>query len=167
MSKELVLIRHTKSSWKELGMRDFDRPLKSDRLSDAENVFKELARLKLTPDLVICSPAVRTKQTAEHFCAQTGYNFSAIDFDMRLYESSAEDYLEVIREQKKSANTLVIIGHNPSITMFANLFVPHSIDEMPTTGVAWLSLEADDWDVGRNTSNILRHFITPKRLHRP
>jgi phosphohistidine phosphatase len=164
MSKELVLIRHTKSSWKELGMRDFDRPLKKDRISDADVVFKELNRLKLSPDKILCSPAVRTKQTAEIFCTQTGYNFNSIEFDMRLYESSAEEYLEVIHEQEKVVNTLVVFGHNPSVTILAGLFVQNAIYNLPTTGVVWLSFESEDWKISRNTPSLLKHFITPKAL---
>lgn len=164
MKRNLILIRHTKSSWAEVGMRDFDRQLKKDRTEDAESMAKHLNTLGLQPDLVLCSPAVRTKQTAEHFCHHLPYDYSKIVFDMRLYESNAGDYLQVIRETESDITALVAIGHNPSITDFVNLFLPSKIDEMPTTGVVWLKLESDSWEIDQTTSCKLKHLLTPKTI---
>ena len=68
MKRELILIRHTKSSWADFSLPDFDRPLKKDRTDDAKNMAKQLKKLKVKPNLILCSPAKRTKQTAEYFC---------------------------------------------------------------------------------------------------
>ena len=164
MKREVILIRHTKSSWADLGMRDFDRPLKKDRTDDAKNMAEYLKELNLKPELILCSPAVRTKQTAEFFCAKLKYNFSDIIFDMRLYESSAEDYMQVIREANAKIKTLVVIGHNPSITDFTNQFLKDKIDEVPTTGVVWLEFETDNWEIYSTTHSRLKHFLNPKTM---
>ncbi len=164
MKRELILIRHTKSSWADLGMRDFDRPLKKDRTDDAKNMAKHLKELNLKPDLILCSPALRTKQTVEFFCDKLKYDFNDIVFDMRLYESSAEDYMQVIRETGAKIETLIVIGHNPSITQFANQFLKNKIDEVPTTGVVWLDFENDDWGIYSTTRCRLKYFLTPKTM---
>ncbi len=164
MKRNLILIRHTKSSWAEPGMRDFDRPIKNDRTEDAEDMARQLNKLCLQPDLILCSPALRTKQTAEHFCNHLPYDYNKILFDMRLYESSAEDYLQVIRETDNKIETLVVIGHNPSITDFANLFLKNKLEDMPTTAVAWLQLENDTWEIGGTSAGKLKHFLTPKTI---
>lgn len=164
MKRELVLIRHTKTNLAENGQRDFDRALRKDRTDDAKNMAKQLKELGLQPDLILCSPALRTKQTAELFCEKLKYDFSKIVFDMRLYESSAEDYLEVVRETNKEIETLIVIGHNPSVTHFANQFLKKEIDIMPTTGVVWLEFENDDWELHRRTPCQLRQFLTPKTI---
>lgn len=164
MKRELILIRHTKSSWGDLSLPDFERPIKKDRADDAKNMAKHLNDLKPKPDLILCSPAKRTKQTAEYFSDRLNYNFDKIVFDMRLYESSAEEYLAVIREINASIKTLVVVGHNPSITHFVNQFLQNKIDEVPTTGVVWLAFESSDWEIYKTTPCELKYFLTPKTI---
>lgn len=164
MKRELVLIRHTKSSWAVLNMRDFDRPLKKDRTDDALNMAQYLKEQGLEPDLIICSPAVRTQQTAELFCEKLGYDFDQTVFDMRLYESSANEYRQVISETDSKIKTLVVIGHNPSITDFFNQFMEPNLDELPTTGVIWVEFDSDNWEIKNTTSGRLKKLMWPKIL---
>lgn len=164
MKRELILLRHTKSSWKNLSLPDFDRPLKRDRMQDATNMGKALYKLGLRPDLIISSPALRTKQTSELFCDKLHYDFDKVFFDKRIYESSAEEILQVVRETDAEVKTLIIVGHNPSLTHFTNLFSPHAINEIPTTGVVWLQFTNADWEIYRTTPCQLLHFFTPKAM---
>lgn len=162
--RQLILIRHTKSSWKDYSLPDFDRPLKKDRIPDAKNMAKKLHTLHLKPDLILCSPAKRTRQTAEYFCNELGYDFNRVRFDQRLYESSAEEIREVVSETPDEIKTLIVVGHNPSLTHFANMFNGISVPDFPTTGVAWLELDADDWNIRSVTPCKLKWFLTPKTI---
>jgi len=164
MKRDLILIRHTKSSWADLGQPDFERPLKKDRIDDAKKMASKLKSLELEPDLIICSPAKRTRQTAAYFCDKLKYDEKKIQFDKRIYEASAEDILEVMRETDAEVETLVIIGHNPSLTHFANLFIMEKIDEIPTTGMVWLTFKHDDWSIYAATPHKLKYFLTPKTI---
>src|ERR1700684_3001701 len=114
--RQLILIRHTKSSWDDFTMPDFDRPLKKDRVDDAKNMAAKLKGLKLEPDLIICSAAKRTRQTVAYFCDKLRYDPEKIQFEKRIYESSAEEILQVVRETDEKVKTLSVVGHNPSIT---------------------------------------------------
>ncbi len=165
MKRELILIRHTKTNQAELGQRDFDRALKKDRTDDARNMANHLKELGLQPDLILCSPALRTKQTAEFFCEKLKYDFNKILYDMRLYESSVEDYMEVVQETNKKIETLIVVGHNPCITQLANQFSKKEIDFMPTTAVVWLEFENDDWEIHPRTPCQLKQFLTPKTIY--
>ena len=164
MKRELILIRHTKSSWTDFSLRDFERPLKKDRTDDAKNMAKHLKELEVKPDLILCSPAKRTKQTADFFCEKLKYDFKKIQFDGRLYESCAEEYMSVIRETDEENKTLVVIGHNPSITDFSNQFLESKIDEVPTTGVVWLQFKNSNWEIYRTTPCQLKYLLTPKTI---
>ncbi len=164
MKRQLILIRHTKSSWSDLGLRDFDRPLKKDRTDDAKEMAKYLKKISLEPDLIICSPALRTKQTIEYFCGSLKYNYNKVEFDARLYESNAYDYLEVIRETDSRVNSLVIVGHNPSLSDLANLLLNKNIGEIPTTGVVWIDYACIDWELYAHTPSKLKYFLTPKTI---
>ncbi len=164
MKKELVLIRHTKSSWGNFSLPDFDRPLKKDRIDDAHRMAVKLKQLNLQLDLIICSPALRTKQTAGHFCNVLGYDFNKINFDSRLYESSAEEYLKVIQQIDSRFGTVIIIGHNPSITDLTSLLLNERTGEIPTTGTVWLEFESKGWKISKETIVKLKHFLTPKAI---
>jgi phosphohistidine phosphatase len=164
MKRELVLIRHTKSSWSDFSIPDFDRPIKKDRIDDAKEMASELKSLELEPDLIICSPAKRTRQTVEYFCDKLKYDTDKVQFEKRIYESRAEDILQVIRETDAGVKTLVVVGHNPSLTDFANLFIEDKIDELPTTGVVWLEFKSEDWEIYRPTPCKLKHFLSPKTI---
>jgi len=162
--RQLILIRHTKSSWDDLSMPDYDRPIRKDRIDDAKKMAAKLKELKLEPDLIICSPAKRTRQTVEYFYDKLKYTPEKIQFEKRIYESSAEEILQVVRETNAKVKTLVLVGHNPSITDFANLFIHEKVNEVPTTGVVWLQFENPDWEIYRQTPCKLKRFLTPKTI---
>ena len=125
------------------------------------NVLRDL---KLQPDHIICSAAVRTRQTGEYFYDKLNFNPAKVQFDKRIYECAPEDLYEVIREIEPEVTSLVIIGHNPSLTYFANYYSGSKIIEMPTTGVAWIEFDTDDWNIDRYTPATLRYFLRPKEL---
>lgn len=164
MKRELILIRHTKSSWSDFSLPDFDRPLKKDRIEDARNMAAKLKELKLHPDLIICSPALRTRQTAEYFCDKLKYDIKKVQFNNSIYESTEEEIMNAVRAIDAKIKKLVIIGHNPSITHFSNIFVQNKIAEVPTTGVVWMEFDNTDWEIYRTTPCKLRYFLTPKTI---
>lgn len=164
MKRELILIRHTKSRWSDLSLSDFDRPIKKDRTDDAKRMAAKLKELKLKPDLIVCSPALRTKQTVEFFCKKLDYALKDVSFDKRIYETTEQELLQVIRETDKEVRTLVVVGHNPAFTHFANTFSPVTINEVPTTGVVWLEFESNDWEIYKTTPRRLLYFLTPKTI---
>jgi phosphohistidine phosphatase len=164
MKRNLILIRHTKSNWGDAMLPDFDRPIKKDRVDDAKSMAAELKDLGVEPDLIICSPAKRTRQTAEYFCDKLKYDYDKIEFDKRIYESTAEDVLQVIRETDAKIKTLLVIGHNPSLTHVANMFSENSIGEMPTTGVVWIEFDVKDWEIYKISPCKLKAFLTPKTI---
>src|ERR1700733_11266886 len=108
MKRSLILIRHTKSNWGDFSLPDFDRPIKKDRIEDAKEMASKLKELELKPDLIICSPAKRTRQTVEYFCDKLKYDYDKIQFDKRIYESTAEEVLHVVRETSADIKTLVL-----------------------------------------------------------
>lgn len=164
MKRQLILIRHTKSSWNDLSLSDFERPLKADRVGDAEKMAKVLRDLNLKPQHIICSAALRTRQTGEYFYKALGFDPAQVQFEKRIYECAPEDLYEVIREMEPQVGSLVVIGHNPALTYFVNYYSGKQVIDMPTTGVAWLEFDTDDWDINRYTPATLRYFLRPKEL---
>ena len=94
--KTLYVLRHAKSDWGVEGLRDFDRPLNHRGRKAAKAVGSEMADRGIRPDLVICSPAVRAKETLERLLDGYGPDL-AVTEDRRIYEASTGTLIEIVR----------------------------------------------------------------------
>ena len=145
--KELVIVRHAKSSWKDSGLDDRERPLNKRGERDAPDMGARLARRKDRPDLIMSSPAVRALTTARIIAKRLGYPRNDIVVKDRLYGAGVVELLDVIRNADESVATLMLFGHNPGLTELANHLGPRPIPNLPTCGVLHLKFEADVWPV--------------------
>jgi phosphohistidine phosphatase len=121
--RHLWLLRHGKAAsdapW---GGGDRERPLTARGRRDAtalgKRIFKEQPPLGLedvaTPDLAICSAAVRTRQTAELVVKAVGSRVP-IDSYRSLYEADSDVMLEYIREIDEGVKSALVVGHNPTV----------------------------------------------------
>ncbi len=110
---------------------------------------KRLARRDVKPDLVLSSPALRALTTAQLFAEAVGYQPKDIVTDDRLYASSADDLLAVIRALDKKLDRVMLFGHNPEFTDLAHRLSSEIID-MPTCAVVELDFDTKTWsDVGK------------------
>ena len=142
-----MIVRHAKSSWKDSGLDDRERPLNKRGERDAPEMGARLARRKDRPDLIVSSPAVRALTTARIIAKTLGYARNEIVVEERLYGASAADLLDVIRNTDDSVAMLVLFGHNPGLTELANHLGPRLIPNLPTCGVLYIEFEADTWSV--------------------
>jgi phosphohistidine phosphatase len=121
---------------------------------------------------VLCSPALRTRETLAALVAHLGDNDIEIEISHALYEPHSGDYRAVIAEHGDSAGTLLVIGHNPAIqataVLLANAQNPAGSAEIaekfPTAGLAVLDFRESDWSRLRARSGNLVAFLTPKSL---
>lgn len=144
--KRLTLVRHAKSDWSLPDQRDWDRPLNPRGNHDAPEMGRRLRQRKLKPDLILTSPAVRALATATIFAKELRIPAARVQQDERLYLSSPEDMLQVIRELGGEARHLLVIGHNPGITELADrLSDERRIDHMPTCAVVTSLYNLRDW----------------------
>jgi phosphohistidine phosphatase len=148
--KQLILVRHAKSSWKDPGLADADRPLNERGKRDAPDMGKRLARRGVRPDLIVSSPARRAVATAKLLAAELAYPPADIEIVKTLYEASEGVWLAIVRGLPAYVRSAMIVGHNPEITAFVNCLCPAGIDNVPTCGMLILGYETDSWgDVGR------------------
>src|SRR5438132_314146 len=110
----LMLLRHAKSEKAEPGMRDQERGLTARGRRDALAIGAYLARHALVPDLVLASPAQRTRETWERLGPALGGEVP-LRFDERLYNAGADTILAVARQSSSAARALLVIGHNPGL----------------------------------------------------
>jgi phosphohistidine phosphatase len=120
MKKQTLLImRHAKSDW-SANMEDFDRPLNRRGLKEAAKMGKWLRKQKIIPDRIVCSPAMRARQTIEIVCEQLRKHAPAITWDERIYEARLGNLLRVIMEHGKKTECLLLTGHNPGLDHLVN-----------------------------------------------
>jgi phosphohistidine phosphatase len=108
--RRLVLLRHAKSAWPD--MPDHERPLARRGQRDAPVMGRWLRAVGLVPDLVLCSTALRARETWQ--LAQSGLGaVPSVRFDDRVYEASPTALLDLIRPESGAAETLLVVGHDP------------------------------------------------------
>src|SRR5689334_19027029 len=105
----LYLLRHAKSSWNDPTLRDFDRPLKKRGREAAKRTGQRMALESLNNPLVICSPAVRTRETAEIVLANASLHVEP-RFDERIYEASLRELVEIVTEIPDDKEVTIMIG---------------------------------------------------------
>lgn len=162
MSKRIVIIRHAKSSWAELGQPDFDRPLNSRGKENAPVMGKRLLQYGLQPDAIYASTAKRAKQTAQLIAAATGFA-GDIHWDRFLYHASPERLEDQICAADDACNTIYIVAHNPGITEMVNEAIPgFTTDNVPTCGIVAFSIAADTWTEYHQAKKQLILYDYPK-----
>ena len=118
----LFLLRHAKSDWSDHGSADIDRPLSPRGERAAVLMAHAMAERRLIPDLVLCSPARRTRETLAALQPVLG-DAVPVRIADELYEPATGDYRSIVEEGSADAEKLMIIGHNPAIQATAMLLV--------------------------------------------
>ena len=167
--KQLLLLRHAKSSWEDPKLADFDRPLAGRGLKAAKLMGRELAARDWLPDLALVSTALRTRDTWRLVAAELPAH-TQVTFDDALYDASAADILSQLRQADASSGSLLVVGHNPGLEYLANqLAAPGSEakarkrleEKFPTASLARFVFEGD-WS-GLSSAR-LTHSLRPRDL---
>jgi phosphohistidine phosphatase len=143
--KDLYIVRHAKSSWDDDSLDDFDRPLNKRGNRDAPAMAERLRKAQVKPDLLISSPANRALLTATFIAEGIGISKEDIETNDDMYLADPQTILDIIRDVPEEVNTLMIFGHNPGLTMFANELADTDIDNIPTTGIVRISFVGKKW----------------------
>lgn len=162
--KILFLVRHAKSSWDEPGLDDKDRPLNRRGKEEAPRMGKHLTGYKIQPEFITSSPAMRALKTAEKIAKELGFKKSDVLVDERIYTFDGGDLAEVVKELDDKYDTVMLVGHNPAITAFANELTGADIDNIPTCGVALIEFDARKWKDAAKGGGSLVEFDYPKKL---
>ena len=161
--KTIYFIRHAKSSWKDMSLKDFDRPLNKRGLRDAPFMANLMKEKGIQPDAIISSPANRAYTTATYFAKALEIEVDHIIKEAEIYEAYYETVLSTVQKQSDKINTLLVFGHNPAFTNLANSFTHNYIDNVPTCGIVEISADVKKWkDLNEETGEIIS-FSYPKK----
>lgn len=160
----LTLVRHAKTEPGRPDQEDWDRVLEPRGQRDAPEMARRLKQLEPKPDRVLSSPAVRAITTATIMVRELGVSAQKVQQDERLYLASPKAMLAVIQELGGRSRHLLVVGHNPGITEFADrISAERSVDNLPTCAVYTLQFEIKDWSELGWESGVEAEMDYPKR----
>jgi phosphohistidine phosphatase len=163
--KTILLVRHGKSDWSSDARGDFDRPLADRGLRDAPMMGRMLKNYGLTPELVLSSPAKRAAETTRLISDAVGIGSGTVKFVDAFYGCSTSAYYAEARRMDDSVETLMIVGHNPTMAEAVSSFAADgrlSVD-FPTCAVACLDFHGS-WSGCAPGVCSLRFFAIPKLI---
>lgn len=165
--KSVFIIRHGKSSWSDPSRTDLERPLnnRGKRASLAMGEF--LSERGIRPDLVICSPALRARRTAEHICRGLGHDLGSIRIERCIYFDGHREILEMISRLDDSANCVFLVGHEPTSSYLVHSLCGEDVLKFPTAAAFGIRLKADQWREVPGEGGQKACFFVPKELGIP
>ncbi|EDZ61473.1 phosphoglycerate mutase [Sulfurimonas gotlandica GD1] len=159
--KRLFVIRHAKSSWKDMTLSDFNRPLNKRGSADAPLMGKRLKERDVMPDIILSSPAQRAKTTAEIIASKVNYS-KEIVFNDDIYASTEMSLHKIIKNTNDKHKTLFLFGHNPDLNMFVEEYVDFD-ENIVTCGVVEIEFDCKSWkDISRKKAKLIS-FDYPKK----
>jgi phosphohistidine phosphatase len=160
--RTLYLLRHAKSSWKDVTLPDFDRPLKDRGRKAAKQIGRYLTRAKLSDPLVLCSPAARTRETADIVLKHANLRVE-VRFEERIYEASLRDLVQIVSEIPDDKQDVIMIGHNPGFEELL-AYLTGEGRRMPTAALGKINFEVESWKDIREDQGNLEWFVIPREL---
>ena len=157
--RTLYLLRHAKSSLQDETIRDFDRPLTKRGREAAEVVGHAVAAEKLNNALVLSSPAMRARETAE-IMLHSSKLAAELCFDPQIYEADLSTLLEVLGGIEDQKDVVILIGHNPVMETLVR-FLTGEIRAMPTAALAKIILEGNSGQALTSGEGRLEWLTTP------
>ena len=170
--KTVLLMRHAKSSWGDLSLDDFQRPLAPRGREAAPRMAAYMRDQGLTPDHVICSAAVRAVETWEMMAPLFGDEIPRTSDDA-LFHAGPRGLLDGLRRCPEDAGGLLLIAHSPGIESLAVALTGPDSDrdaygrlcaKFPTAALAVIEFESNGWrGLGENGGRLSR-FVVPRDL---
>ena len=169
--KTILLLRHGKSDWSKPGLADFDRPLAGRGKKDAPHMGKVLLKFKVSPDIIISSPAKRARMTAEIVAETCGFKPQIKIIDA-LYNGDSHDIISILKNLPDWVERPMLVGHNPTFEeTISTLLTIHSGPtkesvkvRFPTAALVCINADITYWNQLTQGCCTLLWLIIPRLL---
>lgn len=164
MHRSLYIMRHAQAEDVHGDLHDKDRELTAKGQQEALLMGTQLAKQGINPEYIYSSVANRTKQTAMLISDVLKINLENVIEEEELYNSSIRSYLNFINQIDSSIRSVLLVGHNPTVSYLAEYLTNAEIGSMPTAGLCLLQISVSSWkEVGKDSASLLE-FIYPEQL---
>ncbi len=160
--KQLLLVRHAKSSWDDAAANDIDRPLNDRGKKDASEMAERLLDKKVKIDGFYTSPAKRALATCKLFVKTYDKKEKKIIEVEELYEPQVQNFFNVVKKADNDFDTIALFSHNPGITAFANKLTNVQVDDMPTCSIFAIKADIKKWEDFEEGEKLFWFFDYPK-----
>jgi phosphohistidine phosphatase len=167
--RRVYLLRHAKSSWEDGSLADRERPLAGRGKRVAKTMARHIEAERIRPDLVLCSPARRTRETLERIEGALGDGVET-RLDEALYGASEARLLGCLKALPQKVGSVMLVGHNPGLEDLALALASEGAElarlreKYPTAALATIDLPADRWSAVERGSGELVAYVRPKDL---
>jgi len=162
--KTVYIVRHGKTIPASANITDADRMLTDTGVARTCRVALFMAESKPVIDQIITSPAERAFATALIIADKLGFQANKVVSNEKLFTGDDKDALEIIEGLDDSTNSVMIVGHNPVITITANHFADPKLESLPTTGVVSVNLDIEKWSDLKKAKVIQNFTVWPGML---
>ncbi|MEI6766052.1 MAG: histidine phosphatase family protein [Bacteroidota bacterium] len=162
--KKLFLARHGKSSLGDPDAADHERALLTVGVNNTKKIQQYIGKKEISFDLIISSYALRALETAKLLAEAADYPQNAIKIDHRMYEAVEDVIYRVLAEIDDTKENVLLVGHNPTLTQFVNIYLKPRIDNMPTSGFVCISFNTESWNEIPLSKGTVDFMVTPQTL---
>ena len=162
--KTLYIVRHAKSSWESPESDDLNRPIIENGIKKTRKVIDFLLKENAKVDVIVSSHAKRALETAYLFAQSFNFTPSEIIINHNIYECDEESIMSEVYALPNDKNNVMLIGHNPTFTQFANIFLDKKIDFLPTSSVISISFDTDQWEKIESSIKRVNFVAFPKKI---
>jgi phosphohistidine phosphatase len=170
VARTLYLLRHLKSSWDDASLPDQERPLAPRGRKAGKKLARHLRENGVAPELVLCSPAVRTRETFDAIRSALGKPETRLL--PQLYAASDDELLAAVRGVEPELASVLLVGHNPGLHDLALALTGRGDEEarrrlrekLPTGALVTLSFRAGTWIELMPGSGELVGYVVPREL---
>jgi phosphohistidine phosphatase len=161
--KELMIVRHAKSSWEDDSLSDFERPLNERGQKEALSMAQQAALSEWRPDLIVCSTALRAQQTMAYFVSALDPDRNIeVRHEQNIYDATIASLLDIVNGLPKEANRVILFGHNPGFSKLL-AFLTGEYYDMPTCACGLVQMEIEDWIYLYENCGTLKDYNYPRR----
>ena len=164
MNRKLYLIRHSYAE-SPAGGSDFNRTLTSEGQNTARELGRYLVNSSFNPTTILCSTATRATETVQNLIEELEINEKNVDYKEVIYNASVRELLAEVNQIDKTVKELAIVGHNPTITYFAEYLTGETIGNMDPCGLATITITKTPWEEVSQASGKLESYFHPKQLN--
>lgn len=166
MSKTLYLLRHAKSSWADTAVDDHDRPLQPKGERRAERQRDHMAESDIDVDLVLCSTALRARQTYDIVAPALGE--PEVQYRKDIYGAETQDVVKILNQIDEDQEHVLLVGHDPTLHLLVmELAMTASGDakervhrKFPTSGLATLTFGGASWgSLGKGVGHLEAFYV--------
>ena len=161
--KTLILVRHAKSAWPDVSVPDYERPLEIQGVEDSNQMGKYLKTKMAPPDYIITSGATRTLETAQIISTKLFKQPIILNINKLIYGASINEMKNIIKNFNQKYKNIMIVGHNPTMTLLINKISNVNIDHVPELGTAIINYNINHWADFKSPGKLIE-FIYPEKL---